>query len=173
MKFLKKIFSNLLIYKLYSLFESIIYYVRDYNLVSETLYSREFKKVIMKYLKCELDKDWLGRLYGIINPNIDINGNIDVTSMIIEIDDFNTNNEEYVKHWIYRQFSLLSELFKIEKLYDYISLDIKHVGPLNHDNYLITFDLVSRKNMSMCFKSVIKHTCFYVIILTIMFLIIL
>ena len=173
MKFLKKIFSNLLIYKIYSLFESIIYYIRDYNLVSETLYSREFKKVIMKYLKCELDKDWLGRLYGIINPNIDINGNLDVTSMIIEIDDFNTNNEEYVKNWIYRQFSLLSELFKIEKLYDYISLDIKHVGPLNHDNYLITFDLVSRKNMSMCFKSVMKHTCFYAIILTIMFLIIL
>lgn len=171
MKLLRKFFSYFLIYKIFVFFENVIYYIRDYNLISETLYSREFKKVIMKYLKCELDKDWLGRLYGVINPIIDINGNIDVTSMIIEIDDFNTNNEEYVKNWIYRQFVLLSELFKIEKLYDYISVDIKHVGPVNHDNYLIVFDITSRKNMAYYFKGVLKHLSVYLIIGTILFMI--
>ena len=171
MKVIRKIFSNLLIGKIYNFISSIFYYIKDYNLISETLYSREFKKVIMKYLKCELDKDWLGRLYGVINPNIDINGNLDVTSMIVEIDDYNTNNEEQVKNWIYTQMMLISELFKIEKLYSYTSLDLKHVGPINHDNYLIIFDITSRKYMASSFKKMLWHILLYCILGFIIFLI--
>lgn len=171
MKILKKLMSKFLLYKIYLFIESIFFYVKDYNLISETLYSPQFKKVIMKYLKCELDKDWLGRLYGVINPNIDINGNLDVTSMIVELDDYNTNNEEQVKNWIYTQMMLISELFKIEKLYSYISLDLKHVGPINHDNYLIIFDITSRKYMASAFKKMLWHILFYCILGFIAFLI--
>ena len=42
------------------------------------------------------------------NTNIDINGHLDISSMILEIDDYQTNNEEYVKNWIYRQMTLIS-----------------------------------------------------------------
>ena len=167
---MQKFFSFFLIYKIFAFIESVISYIKDYRLISDTLYSREFKTVIMKYLKCELDKDWLGRLYGIINPNIDINGNLDVSAMIIELDDSNTNNEEQIKSWIYKQMMLISELFKIEKLYDYISVDIKHVGPVNHDNYLITFDITARKYMSQSFKKMIWHILFYIFIGFIIFL---
>ena len=162
---MQKFFSFFLIYKIFAFIESVISYIKDYRLISDTLYSREFKTVIMKYLKCELDKDWLGRLYGIVNPNIDINGHLDISSMILEIDDYQTNNEEYVKNWIYRQMTLISSLFKIEKLYDYISLDIKHVGPENHDNYLLVFDITSRKYMSYCFKRMFWHSLVYAIII--------
>lgn len=162
---MNKFFSNFLIYKIFEFLQSIITYIHDYRLISDTLYSRQFNMVIMKYLKCELDKDWLGRLYGIVNPIIDINGHIDISSMILEIDDYQTNNEEYVKNWIYKQMSLISSLFKIEKLYDYISLDIKHVGPENHDNYLLVFDITSRKYMSYCFKRMFWHGFIYGIII--------
>jgi len=171
MKILKKLMSKFLLYKIYLFIESIFFYVKDYNLISETLYSPQFKKVIMKYLKCELDKDWLGRLYGILNPNIDINGNLDVTSMIVELDDVNTNNEEQIKHWIYVQMMLISELFKIEKLYDYITVNIKHVGPVNHDNYLFTIDITNKIYMSQCFKSMFKQIILYLILGFILFLI--
>lgn len=162
---MQKIFSNFLIYKIFEFIQSIITYIKDRKLISDTLYSRQFNMVIMKYLKCELDKDWLGRLYGVINPNIDINGHLDISSMILEIDDYQTNNEEYVKNWIYRQMTLISSLFKIEKLYDYITLDIKHIGPENHDNYLLVFDITSRKYMSYCFKRMFWHSLIYGIII--------
>ena len=161
---MQKFFSNFLIYKIIAFIQSIFNYIHDYKLISDTLYSRQFNMVIMKYLRCELDKDWLGRLYGIVNPIIDINGKLDISSMILEIDDYQTNNEEYVKSWIYKQMTLISSLFKIEKLYDYISLDIKHVGPENHDNYLLVFDITSRKYMAYCFKRLIKHALIYGII---------
>ena len=162
---MQKFFSNFLIYKIFAFIQSVITYIKDYRLISDTLYSRQFNMVIMKYLKCELDKDWIGRLYGIINPNLDINGRIDVSSVILEIDDYQTNNEEYVKNWIYRQMGLISSLFKIERLYDYISLDIKHVGPENHDNYLLVIDITSRRYMAYNFKRMFWHAFIYGIIL--------
>lgn len=164
MKLIKKLISNFLIYKILAFFESIYVYAKDYNLISDTLYSDHFKFIIKQYLKCDIDKDWLGRLYGIINPNIDINGKLDVNNIVIEIDDNNTNSEEYVKNWIYRQMQLISSLFKIEKLYDYISMSVTHVGPQNHDNFLIVFDITSRKYMAYCFKRMMKHTLLYAII---------
>ena len=165
MKFLKKILSKFLIYKIFAFIESLINYYKDYNLISDTLYSYQFKTVLNKYLNCEFEKDWLGRLYGVINPNIDINGNIDISSIIIELDDENTNNSEHIKNWIYRQMELVSYLFKIERLYEYISLDIKHIGPENHDNYLIVFDMISRKYMTYCLKKMLKHLFVYLIII--------
>ena len=162
---MKKVLSIFLTYKIIEFIRSIVTYIKDYKLISDTFYSYHFKKVIIKYLKCELDKDWLGRLYGVINPNIDINGNIDVSSMILEMDDYKTNNEEYVKNWIYKQMTLISSLFKIEKLYDYINLDIKHVGPQNHDNYLIVFDISSRQYMGYCFKRMMIQMIIYGIII--------
>lgn len=171
MKLFKKILSNFLIYKILAFIESIYNYIKDYNLISDTFYSDQFKLVIKRYLKCEIDKDWIGRLYGIINPNIDINGKLDISGMIIEIDDQNTNNSEFVKNWIYRQMEMISSLFKIEKLYDYISLSITHVGPKNHDNYLIVFDITSRKYMSYCFKRMLKHALVYAIIVGLLIII--
>ena len=132
--------------------------------ISDTLYSKEFHEVLKRYIHLNPKKDWVGRLYGIINPNIDINGNIDFNNTIIEIDGDNTNSNEYVKHWIYRQFKLVDNLFKINKLYDYISVDIEHVGPSNADNFLVVIDVVSRKEMDYNIKKVIKHATIYFVI---------
>ena len=171
MKLINKLFSLTLTYKVLAFIESIYYYLRDYFYIKDTFYSYELKIVLAKYIRCEVEKDWLGRLYGIINPYIDINGKLDISSMIIEMDGEQTNNEEQLKTWIYKQIQLVYSLFKIEKLGDYISLNVKHVGPTNHDNYLIQFDIASRKYFAQCFKKMIKQIFVYLIIAFIMFLI--
>ena len=161
---LKKIGSNTLTWRLVMLVQSIYRYITDMSYISDTLYSKEFLAVLKQYLRISVKKDWIGRLYGVINPYIDIDGNIDFNNTIIEIDGDNTNSNEYVKNWVYRQFNLIDNLFKINKLYDYINVDIKHVGPLNADNYLIVIDVVSRKEMAYVLKRVLKQTILYMII---------
>lgn len=161
---LKKIGSNTLTWRLVMLVQSIYRYITDMSYISDTLYSKEFLTVLKQYLRISVKKDWIGRLYGIINPYIDIDGKIDFNNTIIEIDGDNTNSNEYVKNWVYRQFNLIDNLFKINKLYDYINVDIKHVGPLNADNYLIVIDVVSRKEMTYMLKRVLKQTILYMII---------
>lgn len=161
---LKKIGSNTLTWRLVMLVQSIYRYITDMSYISDTLYSKEFLTVLKRYLRISIKKDWIGRMYGVINPYIDIDGKIDFNNTIIEIDGDNTNSNEYVKNWVYRQFNLIDNLFKINKLYDYINVDIKHVGPLNADNYLIVIDVVSRKEMTYALKRVLKQTILYMII---------
>ena len=161
---LKKIGSNTLTWRLVMLVQSIYRYITDMSYISDTLYSKEFLTVLKQYLRISVKKDWIGRLYGVINPYIDIDGKIDFNNTIIEIDGDNTNSNEYVKNWVYKQFNLIDNLFKINKLYDYINVDIKHVGPLNADNYLIVIDVVSRKEMTYMLKRVLKQTILYIII---------
>ena len=161
---LKKIGSNTLTWRLVMLVQSIYRYITDMSYISDTLYSKEFLTVLKQYLRISIKKDWIGRLYGVINPYIDIDGKIDFNNTIIEIDGDNTNSNEYVKNWVYRQFNLIDNLFRINKLYDYINVDIKHVGPLNADNYLIVIDVVSRKEMTYALKRVLKQTILYMII---------
>lgn len=161
---LKKIGSNTLTWRLVMLVQSIYRYITDMSYISDTLYSKEFLTVLKQYLRISIKKDWIGRLYGVINPYIDIDGKIDFNNTIIEIDGDNTNSNEYVKNWVYRQFNLIDNLFKINKLYDYINVDIKHVGPLNADNYLIIIDVVSRKEMTYMLNRVLKQTILYMII---------
>lgn len=161
---LKKIGTNTLTWQLVMLVQSIYRYITDLSYISDTLYSKEFLTVLKQYLRITVKKDWIGRLYGVINPYIDIDGKIDFNNTIIEIDGDNTNSNEYVKNWVYRQFNLIDNLFKINKLYDYINVDIKHVGPLNADNYLIVIDIVSRKEMTYMMKRVLKQSILYMII---------
>lgn len=173
MKFIRKFFGWTLCYKTLAFVEGVYTYIKDYYYISDTLYSEEFKHVIKRYLLIELDKDWIGRLYGIINPNIDIDGKYNFTNTILEIDGENTNNNDYVKHWVYKQMDLINQLFNIEKLYDYIDIEFRHVGPQQADNYLIIFDVISRKYMAQTFKSFIKQLFIYAIIATIVLFIIL
>lgn len=160
-RIIKKIYNKTLTSKIINTCKSSWEYLRDYLYISDTLYSDEFKLVLKRYLHINIKKDWIGRLYGVINPNIDINGNFDINNVIIEIDGDNTNSNEYVKHWVYRQLQLISDLFRIEKLYDYISLSFEHVGPENQDNYLLVFDITARQNFVYNLKKMLKQVILY------------
>ena len=154
----KYVYEHSFLGRTISLISNYHQYRKDIRLIGDTLYSDAFKLVLKRYLKTDVRKDWLGRLYGVVNPTINENGQFDINSMIIEIDGENTNNNEYVKHWVYKQMRLISDLFKIEKLYDYINIDFSHVGPDNLDNYLIVFDIVSRQVAAESAKKWLKHT---------------
>lgn len=123
-----------------------------------------FLLLVKQYLRVELKKDWIGRMYGVINPNVDIDGNFDPSTMIIEIDGENTNNNEYVKTWIYKQLRLISAVFSLKEFYEKITIDIYHVGPQEYDNYLIVFDFESRQNKVYWRKKFLLRTLFLLLI---------
>ena len=171
MKFLKKLLSYTLLYKIYANFSLLKEYIIDYDYVSESLYSEAFYKILEKYLNLKVKKDWIGRVYGVINPNLDINGNVNFNNTIIEIDDNNTNSNEYVKNWIYKQMNMVKYVFKLDEsgFFDYIGCDINHVGPKEHDNYLVVFYIVSQKALLQNLKKTFKQMSIYAIIAAIIF----
>ena len=173
MKLLKKLFSYTLLYKIYLNLVLLKEYIDDYDYVSESLYSEAFYKILEKYLNLKVKKDWIGRIYGIINPNLDITGNINFSNTIIELDDNNTNSNEYVRNWIYKQMNMVKYVFKLDEsgFFDYIGCDIKHVGPPEHDNYLVVFYIVSQKAMLQNLNKLFKQLSLYAILAAIIYLI--
>ena len=91
MGILKWCYNHSLLGRSITLIADSIQYRKDKKLISDTFYGPAFKKVIDNYLKTDIRKDWAGRLYGIVNPNI-TNGKYDFNNVIIEIDGDNTNN---------------------------------------------------------------------------------
>lgn len=164
MKFLKKLFYHTLTYKFYNVFATLHQFLKAYDIVAESLYSPGFLTLLKRYLNKEFRKDWLGRLYAVINPNIDINGKFNFNNTIIELDDERTNNDRYVENWIYKQMGLIADMFKIHNMYTYISVGIEHVGPENADNFLVIFDMPSRIDMATAFKKFLKHLFAYLVI---------
>lgn len=157
MRALKWLWKHTIFYQFYDVCVSVNEYLNDKELIGDTFYSNEFKLVMKEYLNIELREDWLGRLYGVINPTIDKDGHFNMSNMIFEIDGDNTNSNEYVKHWAYKQLQLVARLFKIESLYDFINVEFEHVGPLQFDNYLLVFDMVSRQVAADSAKTFFKH----------------
>ena len=94
MKLITKLFYKTFIGRFVKTIKSLYEYIKDYEYISDTLYSEAFKIVLKEYLNVEIRKDWIGRLYGVINPNVNEEGKFDITKTIIEFDDENTNNEE-------------------------------------------------------------------------------
>lgn len=136
-----------LTYKTLNVFACVFSYIKSRLYIRDTLYSEQFKYVLKKYLKADFKEDWIGRLYAVVNPAIDINGNIDFGSQIIEFTDDGMSTDNYVKSWVLKQMSLIKSVFNLQQsgFFDYISAEFKHVGPENADNWLVVFDLVDRK----------------------------
>lgn len=148
----------------YDLIRSYFIYRKTRRMIKDVFYGDDFRNVVHTYLNIELDEDWLGRLYGVINPNTDISGNFDVRNVIIEIDGNDTNTDEYVKTWLYKQLNLMGQLYHMKGLYSHVTMEIEKVGPVNSDNYLIVFDIAERESMADAFKKWLKTTCVYSVI---------
>lgn len=172
MKFLKDLLSHTLTGKIFLTIKYLIAYLKDYDYISDSFYSDAFKTVIKEYLGVTLKKDWIGRLYAVINPNINKDGQFDISKTILEFDGDNTNNNEYLKHWVYKQLTLIGDVFSIKNLYNYIDLKFTHVGPIEADNFLLIFDVVSRKQFIKSLKETLLHGFIYLIIALVVFLII-
>lgn len=152
--------------KLVSTISSLFYYIKSYLYVRDTFYSGQFAYVLKQYLHVQFRKDWIGRLYGVINPNIDINGNIDFSTQIIEFTEDGLSTDSYVQNWVYKQLGLVKSVFSLQKsgFFDYIGASFKHVGPANSDNWLVVFDIVDRKRFVLSLYKLIKHVFLYAVI---------
>ena len=149
-------------------------YIKDWRLVEESLHGDGFRSLLKHYLKMDSRIDWLGRVYGVVNPAINEKGEFDYNGMVFELNGVNTNNKTWVENWLYKQMILVNNIFDVQKtgFFDIIDANVKHVGPENADNYLIVFDIASRKEMVRRWKRVLLQGIGYAVVAGIILLVI-
>ena len=149
-------------------------YIKDWRLVEESLHGNGFRSLLKHYLKMDSRIDWLGRVYGVVNPAINEKGEFDYNGMVFELNGVNTNNQTWVENWLYKQMILVNNIFDVQKtgFFDIIDANVKHVGPENADNYLIVFDIASRKEMVRRWRRVLLQGIGYTAVAGIILLVI-
>ena len=149
-------------------------YIKDWRLVEESLHGDGFRSLLKHYLKMDSRIDWLGRVYGVVNPAINEKGDFDYNGMVFELNGVNTNNQTWVENWLYKQMILVNNIFDVQKtgFFDIIDANVKHVGPENADNYLIVFDIASRKEMVRRWRRVLLQGIGYTTVAGIVLLVI-
>ena len=174
MKLIRKLTNWTLVSSLIRAIYWTFCYIKDWRLVEESLHGDGFRSLLKHYLKMDSRIDWLGRVYGVVNPAINEKGEFDYNGMVFELNGVNTNNKTWVENWLYKQMILVNNIFDVQKtgFFDIIDANVKHVGPENADNYLIVFDIASRKEMVRRWKRVLLQGIGYAAVVGIVLLVI-
>jgi hypothetical protein len=78
-------------------------------------------------------KDWVGRIYTVINPNIQ-DGKYNPTTQIFEYGENGLDNTTYVHNWIMERMNVAEKFIQTQNLFDILTYNIKKLD--QYDNYL-------------------------------------
>ena len=84
---------------LFNFIKYFIIHIKYTLILSKIIKEENLLENLSKLLGTTLKKDWIGRIYTVINPNI-TNGVYDQTTQVFEYGEGGLNNESYIERWI-------------------------------------------------------------------------
>lgn len=120
------------------------------NLFLNRKYTRIIKKVykdenllegLSKLFKTDFHQDWIGRVYAVLNPNLDENGNYSPNTQIFEYGESGLNNEKMIEQWVMEKLMVVSRFINANNLFELLSYSIKKLD--NYDNYLFILEPIT------------------------------
>jgi hypothetical protein len=106
--------------------------------------------------------DWIGRVYTVINPNLNNDGEFDINTQIFEYDENGLNNKAHVERWIMQRLNIAANFIQTNNLFDLLTYDIKRLD--EYDNYLLIIEPIT---LNDC----LKYTKYFGILLALLLVI--
>jgi hypothetical protein len=137
-------------------------------LIRNLKYSRILNKVykdenilqnLSSLFQTEFKKDWIGRIYTVINPHIQ-NGVYDPNVQIYEYGENGLDNSIYVQNWIMERLNVASKFIQAQNLFDLLTYEIKKID--EYDNYLFIIQPITLPD---CMEYVKKFTILVTILM--------
>lgn len=139
MVFLWKTIRQALLHKKYS------------KIINKAIDDDQIVAKISTLLGVQFKRDWVGRIYAIINPNIK-----DGKYNPEQVYEFNFNgdpdNTQYIEEWAFSRMQLVKNFIHTENLFELFEYDITHVGDYN---YLVVLTPLTWKPLMKRFKNMI------------------
>lgn len=133
-----------------------IYLHFKYNRILKRVYKDENILDNMGNLfNSKIHMDWVGRIYTVINPNLDKD------KQIYEILDGGIDNKEFVQHWVMERFIAMDHFIKANNLFDLLVYDIKQLD--DYGNFLLVLEPITLKD---CISAIKKIGIFLIILIT-------
>ena len=90
---------------LYKFFKNLITHIRYSSILNKVYKEENLIHNLSELFESEFKRDWLGRLYTVVNPNIK-DGKYDQTNQVFEYGDDGLNNEVYVEKIIMQKLNI-------------------------------------------------------------------
>lgn len=107
-------------------------------------------------LGVKVRKDWVGRLYMVLNPNL-----IPKEEQIFEYDENGLNNSAFIEKWLMERFIIMEKFLMVNNLFDILSYSIKKLD--EYDNYLLIMEPITFKD----YMKSLKYLSIFIILILI------
>lgn len=146
---------------IYNFIKHLILNIKYTKLLSKVYKDEDLLKKLSQLFGSNFKKDWIGRVYTVINPNI-MDGKFDNTTQIFEYNQNGLDNNVYVEKWIMNRFNVISQFIQTNNLFDLINYKITKLD--DYDNYLLVLEPITLRDC-------IKYTKYFTILFIILIII--
>ena len=150
---------------IYNFFKYLYLHIR-YNILLNEIYKHEnLINNLSKLFGHEFKKDWVGRIYTVINPYI-VNGQFN-NDYISEVDDDGSNQDAFIEQYVMQKLAIAEKFIYSNNLFDLLTYKIIRLD--NYDNYLFVMKPLTYDNFIKWSKAMIVLLMISILLL-IMFL---
>lgn len=115
---------------IFNFFKYLYIHLKYYNIIKKVYKEESFIDKLSQMFNIKFKKDWIGRLYAVINPNI----STPLGDQVFEYNEKGLDNKTYIEKWVMDRMNVLNEFIQSNNLFDVLTYNIKKLD--DYDNYL-------------------------------------
>lgn len=146
---------------IYRFFKYLFLNIKYTKILSEVYDNENIIENLSNLFKTQFKKDWIGRLYTVINPNL-LGDDFDINTIIYEYDESGLNNNAFVERWIMSKLNIAQSFIQTNNLFDLLTYKIEKLD--EYDNYLFIIEPITLQDC-------LKYTKYFSILLTVLIVI--
>lgn len=146
---------------IYRFFKYLFLNIKYTKILSKVYNNENIIENLSNLFKSQFKKDWIGRLYTVINPNL-LGDDFDINTIIYEYDESGLNNNAFVERWIMGKLNIAQSFIQTNNLFDLLTYKIKKLD--EYDNYLFIIEPITLHDC-------LKYTKYFSILLTVLIVI--
>lgn len=128
----------------------LITHLRLWNILKKVYKTENIIPNLSSMFKSNFKTDWIGRIYTILNPNLNDMGEFDTNTQIYEYGEEGLKNDMYVEKWIMNKLNIASQFITNNNLFELLTYDLKKID--DYDNYLFIMQPLTLKSLFTSFK---------------------
>lgn len=132
---------------IYNFFKNLILNIRYTKIIKRVFKEERLLEGLSQIFKANFKIDWIGRVYAVLNPNLDENGQYSPNTQIFEYGEGGLNNERMIEQWVMERMVVVSEFIRANNLFELLTYSIKKLD--KYDNYLFILEPITLQD---CFK---------------------
>lgn len=132
---------------IYNFFKNLILNIRYTRIIKRVFKEEGLLEGLSQIFKTDFKVDWIGRVYAVLNPNLDENGQYSPNTQIFEYGEDGLSNEKMIEQWVMERMVVVSEFISTNNLFELLTYSLKKLD--NYDNYLFILEPITLQD---CFK---------------------